>query len=162
MDNIIKQSIDSRKQAIYNMYNVTGDMEAKVEDLFNRMYEFGNTCSDSMDFETKLATSPLNTEYINLFTELSTTCSMKTIDTGDTSDIKSEGEILRDEVASDMKEAALDITRPARRQMNQEIYDKVSDVPGVSTVLSAKQHFDFFSKFKKRKDDINEEENDTN
>ena len=77
----------------------------------------------------------------------------------DTSDIKSEGEILRDEVASDMREAALDITRPARRQMNQEIYDKVSEIPGASTVMSAKQHFDFFSRFKKRKDDINEENN---
>ena len=159
MDNIVKQSIDSRKQAIFNMYDVTdSSLLSKIDDLFNRMYEFGESC-DSTNFETQLATSPLNQEYINLFTELSTKCSMKTFDTGDTSDIKSEGEILRDEVASDMREAALDITRPARRQMNQEIYDKVSEIPGASTVMSAKQHFDFFSRFKKRKDDINEEDN---
>ena len=154
MDDIIKMSIDSRKQAIFNMYNVTdNNLINKIDDLFNRMYDLGNSCSDSMDFETKLAASPLNQEYINLFTELSTKCSMKTIDTGDTSDIKSEEEILKEDVTSDAKEAILDVTRPARRKVNQEVYDKARDIPGVGDVLSVKQHVDFFSRFKKKKED---------
>ena len=52
---MIKQSIDSRKQAIYNMYNITDtNLINKIDDLFNRMESLGSTCTDSMDFETKL------------------------------------------------------------------------------------------------------------
>ena len=72
MDNIVKQSIESRKNAVLAAYKIEDKKYLdKIDNLFNRINELGETCSDSMDFETKLASSPLNQEYIDLFTELS-------------------------------------------------------------------------------------------
>ena len=152
MNDLIKQSIDSRKAAIFNMYEVIDqELINKIEDLFNRMMELGNTCSDNMDFETKLATSPLNQEYINLFTELSGKCSMKTVVSEDTNDSDGDSDNTTNEIASELKYQADELARPIRREIRQEAYDKVRDVPVVGDVLNVKQHVDFFSRFKKKK-----------
>ena len=151
MNDLIRQSIDSRKAALFNMYEINdSELINKIEDLFNRMMEFGNTCSDNMEFETKLATSTLNQEYINLFTELSGKCSMKTIVSEDTSD-DTDSDNTTNEIVSELKYQADELARPIRREIRQEAYDKVRDVPVVGDVLNVKQHVDFFSRFKKKK-----------
>lgn len=151
MNDLIKQSIDSRKAALFNMYEINdSELINKIEDLFNRMMELGNTCSDNMEFETKLATSTLNQEYINLFTELSGKCSMKNIVSEDTSD-DTDSDNTTNEIASELKYQADELARPIRREIRQEAYDKVRDVPVVGDVLNVKQHVDFFSRFKKKK-----------
>ena len=152
MNELIKASIDSRLNAFYNAYDITQvDIKNKIEDLFKRIEEFGSTCSDNMDFETKFATSPLNQEYIELFTLVATSCPAKKIETTDNSDVKSDSEYVKDEIVSDIKYAADDLTQPIRRQAYQQAYDKARDIPVVGEVMNAKQHFDFFSRFKKKK-----------
>ena len=39
-----------------------------------------------------------------------------------------------------------------RRRARQDIYNKARDIPVVGEALTAKQHFDFFSRFKKKDD----------
>ena len=69
MDNGILQSISTRREALHDHYNLPAGAQAKVDGLFRRMEELGATCRDQAEFETKLTASPLNDEYMALFTE---------------------------------------------------------------------------------------------
>ncbi|MDL2220809.1 hypothetical protein LJC55_03990 [Eubacteriales bacterium OttesenSCG-928-N14] len=70
MDAGIAASIQSRLDAIVNYYDICGEVEKKVNDLFERMRQFGMTCNDQADFEIRFGESPLYGEYMNLFSEL--------------------------------------------------------------------------------------------
>ena len=89
-----------------------------------------------MKFETDFASSPLAKEYSNLFVEIT--------QINNPSEEKKENYVM-DELKDDIK-------HNVRRQARQEAYDKVRDIPGVGDALTVKQHFDFFSRFKKNKD----------
>ena len=137
MDDLIKNSIESRIDCIYNSYEVEDEnIKDEIIDIKNRLYELGRTCNDVGEFETKLAGSSLNQEYIDLFTELAMNCKVKG------SEEEDEDNIL-DEIGDD-------ISRHVRRRVKQDAYDKVRDVPVVGEVLTAKQHFDFFKRFRKK------------
>ena len=69
MDAIISNSIQIRRDALFNHYDLTEEAGSKANDLFARMEQFGGGCKDAADFETRLATSPLNDEYNHLFAE---------------------------------------------------------------------------------------------
>ena len=158
MNDSVKASVDSRKTAIYNAYDINkDDVKAKVEDLFKRIEEFAATCSDSMDFETKFASNPLNQEYIDIFTLVATNCPTKLQPVVDNPDAKSNGEVIAENAASDLKYMADDLTSPMRHQAYQATYDAARDVPVLGEVMTAKQHFDFFSRFKKKKNKDEEE-----
>ena len=151
MNELVKSCIDGRRNAIYTAYDVNNeDTKNKVEDLFKRIEEFGASCSDNTDFEAKFAASPLNQEYIDIFTLVATTCPAKTIEHAEVN-VKSDSEYLADEIASDARYIADDISMPMRRQARQEAYDTARDMPVIGEVMTAKQHFDFFSRFKKKK-----------
>jgi hypothetical protein len=60
-----------------------------------------------------------------------------------------EGELAKD-IANDMVD---DVTHGARVRANQAAYDAARDIPVVGDALNVKQHFDFFSRFRKKKDD---------
>jgi hypothetical protein len=153
MNDLVKASIDGRKQSFYTAYDINNDnIKNKIEDLFKRIEEFGSSCTDSADFETKFATSPLNQEYINLFTEVATTCPAKQIEHAEVH-VKSDAEYLADDAAMEARCMVDDLTMPARRQARQEAYDAARDMPIIGEAMTAKQHFDFFSRFKKKKDD---------
>ena len=49
-----------------------------------------------------------------------------------------------------LEEIGDDAARYVRRKARQEAYDKVRDVPVVGEVLTAKQHFDFINRFRKK------------
>ena len=71
MEKIVKASIDGRKSAFFSAYDIKDENLIKeIDELFNRINEFGEGCTDSTQFETAFITSTLNTEYINLFTRL--------------------------------------------------------------------------------------------
>ena len=54
MDNIIKQSIEGRKNAIFNSYEVTDKvMINKIDDLFNRINDFGEKYKFSINTNNK-------------------------------------------------------------------------------------------------------------
>ncbi|MBO4245356.1 MAG: hypothetical protein J5892_01295 [Bacilli bacterium] len=141
MDENIKNSIKARKEAFTNAYIIEDQSLLKmIDDLFNKINEFGTTCRDVMDFETKFAISPLNQEYIDLFTKIATTS--KPIIYESNEDVKSDAEYLKDEIMDDLKYASKEITRPVRRNIKAKLYDKVRDIPGVSQVMLAKQYHD--------------------
>ena len=138
MDDIKTTCIESRKTAIMNTID-SGNEEivGKIEEFFERLEEFAKDCKDINDFETKFASSDLAKEYAELFGYAI-----------------SNTEEAKEERAEDMKnEAADSMYRYGRRRARQEAYDVARDVPGVGQVLTAKQHFDFFSRFKKKKGD---------
>lgn len=148
----IENSIDSRRQAFFNAYEINdSELIGKINILFSKIEEFGKNCNDVMDFENKFATSNLSQEYINLFTEIGMKCSPKNI-SSEPAEVKNDKEYMMDDIKSEIKYQADSLSQPIRHEIYQETYDKVRDIPIVGESLNVKQHFDFFSKFKKKKD----------
>ena len=159
MNDIVKANIEARKNAILGAYEIKEqDLLDSINDLFNRINELGESCSECGEFESKFASSSLNQEYIDIFTKIVTTCSPITRET-ETVRVKTTGEEIADEVASELKYQLEDATMPIRRELRQEAYDQVRDIPIVGDALNIKQHVDFFSRFKKKKNEDDEEKN---
>ena len=162
MNDLVKTSIESRRTAIFNGYEITDqNLINKIEDLFKRINEFGETCADNMDFETKFAASELNQEYIQLFTEIATTCPQKAQETVENREIKSDAQYVLEDVGSEIKYQVDSATMPMRRQMREEAERTARNTPVVGEIMEAKQYADLFGKFfkKKKKDDDEEEGN---
>ena len=154
MNEYVKSSIDARKESFYTAYEITDkDIEKKIEELFKKIYEFGESCSDAMDFENKFQSSELNSEYINMFTEVATKCKAKNIQSESNTNVKSTSEQIADEISSDARYYMNEATMPMRRKARQEMYDEMRDVPIVGDAMNIKQHVDFFGRFKRKKDD---------
>ncbi len=58
-----------------------------------------------------------------------------------------------DDIKSEVKYQADSLTQPIRHELYQETYDKARDILVVGDALNVKQHIDFFSRFKKKKDE---------
>ena len=161
MNDLVKTSIEGRKNAIFSAYDITDQNTiGKIEDLFSRINELGETCTDSMDFESKFASSQLNQEYIQLFTEIAKNCKPIVRDSQGNRRVKSDGEYIAEEVASEIRYQARNATEPIRRQARQEVYDKARNTPVIGDIMYAKQLTDFFGRFKKKKEkDENKEDN---
>lgn len=164
MNDMVKNTIDARKNAFYSAYNIVDEsLKNKIEELFTRIYESGESCQDAMDFETKFASSPLNQEYINLFTEVASNSEPIQYTGHNQVEAKSTSQQVLDEVKSNIDYAIKDATLPARRAARQAAYDTARDIPVVGEIMTAKQHIDFFARFRKKKEkDEVEEENTTN
>ena len=104
------------------------EIESQLHNTGKRIEEFGETCSDSMDFETKFATSPLNKEYTDLFTEVATNCKYILPPVVETEG-KSNKQQVVEEVLSDAKYIAKDLTMPARRKAREAFDSKMRDTP---------------------------------
>lgn len=129
MDSVVKQSIEGRRMAFSSAYELTDAYKKKVDELFTRIEEFGKNCKDAMEFETKFMASPLNKEYTDLFTEVSQHCKYILPPPVDNPDVKSDKEQLKDEILSDAKYIAKDLTMPARRKAREEFDKKMRDTP---------------------------------
>ena len=145
MNEIIRPSIESRKNALFSAYDIKdpGNIQT-IEEYFKKLEEFANGYDDIMKFETDFASSPLAQEYSDLFVQI-----MNTECTSDgVAPVQNYEEeyTLHDELKDD-------IERAVRRRARQDAYDKARDVPILGEAITAKQHFDFLSRFKKKKDD---------
>ncbi len=149
MDSIVKQCIDGRKLAFSSAYELTDVYKKKIDELFKRIEDFGNTCKDSMEFETKFASSPLNTEYTNLFTEVSQNCKYILPPPVDNPDVKSDKEQMVDEVLSDAKYIAKDLSMPARRKAREAFDSKMRDTP-LGKIEQAKNTASLFGRLFKK------------
>ena len=160
MNDLVRNSIESGKNAILNGYNITEQsIIDKLEDLFNRISEFGESCSDSMDFESKFANSQLNQEYIQLFTEIATTCQQIVRQSEENRHVKSDAKYVADNIKSEIRYQTRNATEPIRRQIRQETYNATRDMPVVGDIMQAKQMMDLFGRFrKKNKKDKNKKE----
>ena len=150
MNDIVRMSINARKDALYNGYEINDEaLKTKIEDLFLRINTFGEECNES-DFEVKFASSPLNQEYINLFTEIATTCKAKMYESNnEVIEEKTVGEEIAEDIAFEAKEAI----QPIRGQIVREAIDQARDIPGVGEAIDIKNKIGFLSRFKKNKDE---------
>lgn len=144
MDSNVKISIDARKNAILNAYELSEKSKKEVEDLFTKIEELGTECKDAGEFESKFAASPLNKEYMDLFTKLATAgAEVGTVGGVAKQAVKNAAEgAVRSTIGS-----AVPTTRAA---VHQKVFDAARDIPGVGEALGVKQHVDFFKRFKKK------------
>ena len=148
MDSIVKSSIDARKSAFTNAYNITdANLLKKIDDLFIKINELGERCLDASAFETAFASSPLNQEYIDLFTEVAS--SSTPINYESNNDVKSDEEYLEDEINSELKYQVDSLTQPIKGELYRKAYADARDIPGVGKALDVKQKIGLFSHFKK-------------
>lgn len=145
MNDQIKLSIDGRKAAFANAYELTPDAKKKVDALFKEIEALGKECKDSPDFEAKLAASPLNQKYIALFTELSQTCKSKL---GPAPDAEIEpqptkGEVIADLAKNDAEMAVDGAIQHVRGRAYRAAYDKALKTPVLGDAIDAKNKIDF-------------------
>ena len=153
MDSVVKASIDGRKTAFFSAYDIKDDNLIKeIDELFNRISEFGEDCKDSMQFETAFATSPLNTEYINLFTKVAQSCPPIVREETPTN-VKSDEEYLKEELESEARYQMREATLPARRIAREAATQAARRTPIVGDLMQAKQTMDLFGNFRRKKDD---------
>jgi len=153
MNEMVKMSIDSRRNAFFNAYNINDDNLVKeINDLFKRIEELGSTCKDQMEFENVFATNSLNTEYINLFTKIAQTCNPIIYETTPTN-VKSDEELLKEELESEARYQMKEATLPARRVAREAVTKAARNTPIVGDLIQAKQTMDLFGKFTNKHDD---------
>ena len=163
MNELVKNSIECRKTAIFSAYNIEDQsLIEEIDSLFNRINEFGKNCTDSMDFESKFANSKLNQEYIELFTKIATTCPQIVRQSEPNRNIKSDAEYMADDIASEIRYQTRNATEPMRRQIHEETLKAARNTPVIGDILTVKQHVDFFSRFKKKKDKNENEKEENN
>ncbi len=127
MDKYIKQSIEGRKNAIGATYEISTEMQKKVDALFGEIEELGAECKDVGDFEAQFAASPLNQKYLDLFTEVATNSQAKVavpkVDKSGIAKMVATGTAVG--VAESALEQAIDNVVPTRAAVNQEVTDAV-------------------------------------
>lgn len=130
MNDLVKQGIDARYASFKNSYIIKDDnIKKRIDDLFQKINFLAEECKDNIEFETKFASSPLNREYIGLFTEIASKCEPIKYEDSDAENIKTDKEYLMDEVSSDAKYIVSDLTMPARRKARAEFDSKLRDTP---------------------------------
>ena len=142
MNDLLKPSIESRKTALFSAYDIKDPGNLKtIDDYFKRLEEFAKDYNDVMAFETAFASSPLCKEYSDLFVQIMNT--EKTVD-GKAPVVDVPDEYTpQDELRDDME-------RAVRRRARQDAYNAARDVPILGEAMTAKQHFDFFNRFRKK------------
>ena len=151
MDKYIESSIKTRKDAIFNAYEVTdAGILKKIDSLFGEINTLGRSCKDVSEFENKFAASPLNQKYMDIFTELAQAQATANV----------AGSFAKQAAVGAATNAArgaiMSTTNGAvptsRAAAHQKVMDAARDIPGVGEALEVKQYADLFGRFKKKKD----------
>lgn len=124
MDKLVKQSIDARKAAYANSFEIDVEMQKKIDALFVEIDKLGEKCKDAGEFETEFQKSPLNQKYMDLFTEIATKGATKNAMKG-----AAIGAV------QSVAEQALRNVVPTRAAVHQKAYDEVRKVPGVGNAI---------------------------
>ena len=128
MEEIIKTSIKGRYDALFNAYMIKDEkIKEEIDTLFKKINEFGEQYNSVENFERDFQADKLNQEYINLFTKIATSC--KPIVYESNNNVKDNSHPILDELASDAKYIADDLTMPARRKAREEFDKKMRDTP---------------------------------
>jgi hypothetical protein len=144
MNDIKVGCIDSRRNAITSSYNVKDPGTLKmIDDYFKKVEEFAKDCKDVMDFETKFAQSELSKEYADLFSMVMQT----------EPDVNGNMPVQEVEEEYTMQQELEDDAKRAVRRRAREDTERVArGLPVIGDAMTAKQHFDLFSKFRRKKD----------
>ena len=128
MEEIIKTSIKGRYDAFFNAYEIKDNkIKEEIDILFKKINELGEKSTSITEFEKSFQESPLNQEYIDLFTKIATTC--KPIVYESNNEVKENNHPVLEKIASDAKYIAKDLTMPARRIAREEFDQKMRDTP---------------------------------
>ena len=133
MDESIKLSIDARKNTLLNSYQVDEKTKQEIEALFSEMEKLGSVCKDSGEFETKLAASPLNQQYIDLFTKVATDSATETAAKG------AAQQIVTGAAESAVRNAVGSVVPTTRAAVHQKAYDAARDIPVVGDAVDISQ-----------------------
>ena len=138
MDKLIEQSIDARKNAFSASYKVDTEMQKKIDALFVEIDKLGEKCKDAGEFEAEFQKSPLNQQYLDLFTEIATKCAPNTaapkVDTNGIGKTIAGG--VAAGAAQSVAERALQNAVPTTRAaVHQKAYDAARSVPGLGDAI---------------------------
>ena len=125
MDKLIKQSIDARKAAYSNSFEIDAKVQKKIDELFVEIEKLGEKCKDTGEFEAEFQKSPLNQEYMDLFTEIATKDTTKNV-------IKGAAVGVAQSAAEQALQNAVPTTRAA---VHQKAYDVARSVPGLGDAI---------------------------
>lgn len=124
MDKIIKQSIDARKAAYANSFEIDAEAQKKIDALFAEIEKLGEKCKDAGEFEAEFNKSPLNQKYMDLFTEIATKSATKNAVKGTAAG-----------AVQNVAEQALRNVVPTRAAVHQKAYDEIRKIPGVGDAI---------------------------
>ena len=137
MDKMIKQGIDARKDAIGANYKIDAEMQKKIDALFAEIEKLGEKSKDAGEFEAEFQKSPLNQQYLDLFTEIATKCAPNTaapkVDTSGISKTIAGG--VATGALESVADDALRKVVPTRAAVHQKAYDEVRKIPGVGNAI---------------------------
>lgn len=149
MDNYIRQSIDARKNAFSASFEISAKMQEKINSLFVEIEKLGEKCKDVGEFEAEFSKSPLNQQYMDLFTEIASKTTVRTA-------AKSAMKGAAENVARQALRGTIPTTRAA---VHQKAYDEVRKVPGLGDAIDVSEKVGYamhlgklFGKRKKEKD----------
>ena len=134
MDKIIRQSIDARKAAYANSFEIDAEMQKKIDALFSEIEKLGEKCKDAGEFEAEFSKSPLNQKYMDLFTEIATKSVTKNAVKG-----AAVGAV------QSVAEQALRNVVPTRAAVHQKAYDEVRKIPGVGDAIDISEKASYAS-----------------
>ena len=160
----IKTAINGRKDAFFTAYDITDqNVINDINELFGRIEELGKTCKDYLDFESKFAASPLNQEYINMFTKVATSCTSKLQPVEDKpADTESDSERLAKEAADDARFAVEEAMSPLRHQAYEARTQALRSTKVGDAIFNLNNHIGtakhLHSVFKSKKDEKDESE----
>ena len=138
MDKLIKQSIDSRRDAIRNSFEIDAGAQKKIDALFVEIDKLGEKCKDVGEFEAEFSKSPLNQKYMDLFTEIATKSATKNAVKG-----AAVGAV------QSAAEQALRNVVPTRAAIHQKAYDAARDVPVLGDAIDIAEKTSYLGHFGK-------------
>ena len=152
MNTSIQNSIQSRREALLEHYNLPKEAQEKTDNLFERITAFGQECEDQADFETKFLSSPLNNEYVNLFSEFASYVKLPegtpTVEQQQKQNAKDHAQsVAKHQIERGIKGAIV-------RRLPKPLYDwyiyGIYNIPILGRLVSAKNTADSLGRRKKR------------
>ena len=157
MDEYVKQTIEARKNAFSASYNISAEMQKKIDVLFGEIEKLGAKCKDVSEFEAEFAKSPLNQKYLDLFTEIATNSTAKAA--APKSSGAGVGKMVAGGVVAGVAESAAEQALrnvvPTRAAVNQKATDAARSVPVIGDAIDLGQKASYAAHlgklFKKKK-----------
>ncbi len=160
MDDLIRNSIELRRESITNYFTVPAGIQQEVDDVFAGMEALGEACADVAEFETKLQSHPVNQRYMALFANLKPGAGAVADAMKQSLRMKGKKEIAKDiggMVASEVKQA---VVQPLRHEAYEQRREYLRDnVPGyaaaqdaVNTAHTGRKLFGFLNRKKLREE----------
>lgn len=123
-------------------YEVSTEMQKKINALFGEIEEFGAECKDVGDFETQFAASPLNQKYLDLFTEVAVNSQAKVavpkVSKNEIGKMMAGGAVFGAAVSA-LDQIIDDNIVPTRAAVNQELTDTVRGAPVLGDIMDVSE-----------------------